>query len=151
MEDYLRSSAIARFSPIMQAVERHAASGRPLIGICNGFQVLVEACFCTELLLHTQRPFICSDVHVRVEQTIQFDTVLTHNADGWADAACLLPMAKGGILLPTTTLKRLENQRAGLFVIARPEGLVDEAQLNGNKHRWHLQQNEQHLRINASS
>src|SRR6187399_3612176 len=41
--DYLRTGAIARFSPIMQAVERHAAAGGPLLGICNGFQILCEA------------------------------------------------------------------------------------------------------------
>ena len=123
--DYLRSGAIARFSPIMQAVERHAASGRPLIGICNGFQVLVEAGLLPGALLHnTQRQFICSDVHVRVEQT---QSVLTHNAA--VGQVLRLPIAhgEGRYFAPDDTLKRLENQGQILLRYCSAQGLVDEA------------------------
>jgi phosphoribosylformylglycinamidine synthase len=75
--DYLRTGAIARFSPVMEAVLRHADAGKPLIGICNGFQVLCEA----GLLPGALRPneslsFVCRDVPLRVERS---DTpFLTH-------------------------------------------------------------------------
>ena len=67
--DYLRPGAIARFSPIMAAVEEFAASGGPVLGICNGFQVLCEA----GLLPGALRPneslsFVCQDVPLRVER-----------------------------------------------------------------------------------
>ena len=68
--DYLRSGAIARFSPIMQAVAKHAASGRPLIGICNGFQILVEAGLLPGALLRNRDlSFICKTVSLRLETT----------------------------------------------------------------------------------
>jgi phosphoribosylformylglycinamidine synthase subunit PurQ / glutaminase len=67
--DYLRSGAIARFSPVMQAVAAFAAEGGPVLGICNGFQILCEA----GLLPGALRPnaslsFVCRDVSVRVER-----------------------------------------------------------------------------------
>ncbi len=66
--DYLRCGAIARFSPVMQAVKRFAAEGGPVLGICNGFQVLVEAGLLPGALLRNRSlKFICRDVHLRVE------------------------------------------------------------------------------------
>ena len=68
--DYLRTGAIARFSPIMSAVTEFAARGGPLLGICNGFQVLCEAKLLPGALLRNQDlKFHCEHVHVRVEQT----------------------------------------------------------------------------------
>jgi phosphoribosylformylglycinamidine synthase len=77
--DYLRCGAIAQFAPAMDAVRRFAAEGGPVLGICNGFQILCEA----GLLPGALRPnrsleFICSDVRVRVERA---DTVLTSRCD----------------------------------------------------------------------
>ena len=68
--DYLRCGAIARFAPVMSAVARFAAAGRPVLGICNGFQILCEA----RLLPGVLRPnrgqqFLCRDVTVTVEST----------------------------------------------------------------------------------
>ncbi len=66
--DYLRPGAIARFSPIMQAVAKHAAAGRPLLGVCNGFQILCEAQLLPGALVrngHLQ--FVSKMVTVRVE------------------------------------------------------------------------------------
>ena len=73
--DYLRCGAIARFAPALEAVRRFAADGGPVLGICNGFQILCEA----GLLPGALRPnrlleFICRDVRVRVERS---DTLLT--------------------------------------------------------------------------
>ena len=68
--DYLRTGAIARFSPVMEAVARHAEAGRPVIGICNGFQVLCEAGLLPGALLRNDSlQFRCEDVHLRVENT----------------------------------------------------------------------------------
>ena len=68
--DYLRAGAIARFSPIMAEVEKFARAGGPVIGICNGFQILVEARLLPGALLRNPTlRFICQSVYLRVEQT----------------------------------------------------------------------------------
>src|ERR1700686_1610903 len=66
--DYLRTGAIARFSPVMRAVERFARSGGLVLGICNGFQILCEARLLPGALMRNRGlPFICRHVHIRVE------------------------------------------------------------------------------------
>ena len=66
--DYLRCGAIARFSPVMQAVVRHAEAGKPVIGICNGFQILIEAGLLPGgLIRNTGLKFVCRYVNLRVE------------------------------------------------------------------------------------
>ncbi|MGI9647744.1 MAG: phosphoribosylformylglycinamidine synthase subunit PurQ [Acidimicrobiia bacterium] len=73
--DYLRTGAIARFSPIMAAVEKLAAEGRPVLGICNGFQILCEAGLLPgALIANRDLKFICRPVQLRVEST---DSILT--------------------------------------------------------------------------
>ncbi len=76
--DYLRTGAIARFSPVMAAVEKLAAEGRPVLGICNGFQVLCEAGLLPgALIANRDLRFICRPVQLRVEST---DSILTRAA-----------------------------------------------------------------------
>lgn len=76
--DYLRTGAIARFSPIMDEVARFAEGGAPVLGICNGFQILCEAGLLPGVLLQNARlRFICRPVHLRVTST---DSVLTRAA-----------------------------------------------------------------------
>lgn len=66
--DYLRTGAIARFSPVMSAVIRHAEAGRPVFGICNGFQILCEAGLLPGALMrNASLQFRCQDVHLRTE------------------------------------------------------------------------------------
>ncbi len=66
--DYLRPGAIARFSPVMEAVVKHAQAGRPVIGICNGFQILCEAGLLPGALLRNEHlQYRCQWVHLRVE------------------------------------------------------------------------------------
>lgn len=68
--DALRSGAIARFSPVMTEVDRLAGEGRPVLGICNGFQVLCEAGLLPGVLIaNRDLRFICRQIHVRVEST----------------------------------------------------------------------------------
>jgi phosphoribosylformylglycinamidine synthase subunit PurQ / glutaminase len=68
--DYLRCGAIARFSPVMQAVKKFAADGGLVLGICNGFQILVEAGLLPGALLRNQElKFICREVELRTETT----------------------------------------------------------------------------------
>ncbi len=82
--DYLRSGAIAKFSPIMSAILDFAKSGKPVLGVCNGFQILVEAGLLPGALLRNQNlRFVCKDVYLRAENSqtmfsgkIPFDTLL---------------------------------------------------------------------------
>jgi phosphoribosylformylglycinamidine synthase len=68
--DYLRSGAIARFSPVMDAVQRFAADGGKVLGICNGFQILCEAGMLPGALMRNERlTFVSRPVHLKVEQT----------------------------------------------------------------------------------
>ena len=121
--DYLRAGAIARFSPIMQPVERFARAGGLVLGICNGFQVLLEA----GLLPGAMRPnaglaFVCDWVHVRVERT---DSPFT--------AACRpgqvlrLPIAhgEGNYFCTPNELERLEAQRQVVLRYCDPTGALD--------------------------
>ena len=76
--DYLRTGAIARFSPVMTEVQRMADEGAPVLGICNGFQILTEAGLLPGVLLaNRDLRFICRPVHLRVEST---DSILTRAA-----------------------------------------------------------------------
>lgn len=77
--DYLRVGAVARFSPVMAEVKRMAEEGRPVVGICNGFQILCEAGLLPgALIANRDLAFICREVEVEVTDT---DTVLTRNAE----------------------------------------------------------------------
>ena len=111
--DYLRTGAIARFSPIMQAVERHAAEGRPVLGICNGFQILCEARLLPGALLRNAGlTFVSKPVDVTVEQT---DTAFT--CDYEPGARLRLPVAhgEGRYVASPDTLRMLEAE--GLVVL----------------------------------
>lgn len=106
--DYLRSGAIARFSPIMQAVQRHAADGGPVLGICNGFQILCEAHLLPGALMRNAGlTFVSKPVDVVVERT---ETVFT---SAYAAGSRLrLPVAHGdGRFVATEdTLRMLEAE-----------------------------------------
>src|ERR1700737_826322 len=68
--DYLRTGAIARFSPVMKAVEKFAQSGGMVCGICNGFQILLEAGLLPGAVMRNSGlRYICRHVHIRIEQT----------------------------------------------------------------------------------
>ncbi|MBA3659036.1 MAG: phosphoribosylformylglycinamidine synthase subunit PurQ, partial [Gemmatimonadales bacterium] len=106
--DYLRSGAIARFSPIMQAVQRHAADGGAVLGICNGFQILCEAHLLPGALMRNAGlTFIAKPVDVRVERR---DTPFT---GGYAAGSSIrLPVAhgEGRYVAEPDTLRMLEAE-----------------------------------------
>ena len=101
--DYLRTGAIARFSPVMQAVSAFAAQGGPVLGICNGFQILCEAGLLEGALIRNKQvQFRCEHVHVRVEQV---DTPFTQASTAARSSACRSRTARGSIS-PNPTCSR---------------------------------------------
>jgi phosphoribosylformylglycinamidine synthase len=118
--DYLRTGAIARFSPIMQEVKRFAAGGGPVLGICNGFQVLLEAGLLPGAMLRNQSVrFQCEQVVVKVEQT---DTPFT--AACAAGQLLRIPIAhgEGNYYAEPDVVAALERNRQVVFRYATPEG-----------------------------
>jgi len=120
--DYLRTGAIARFSPIMAEVQRFAAAGGPVLGICNGFQVLLEAGLLPGAMLRNNvLQFRCQDVWLKVEQ---IDTPFT--------AACTpgdllrIPIAhgEGNYYAEPDVIARLEKNRQVIFRYASADGDV---------------------------
>lgn len=80
--DYLRTGAVARFSPVMDAVAEFAAAGKPVLGICNGFQILCEAGLLSGALRRNYGShFVCRDVHLRVENNANVFLQLTNVGD----------------------------------------------------------------------
>lgn len=118
--DYLRTGAIASLSPVMKSVERFARSGGLVLGICNGFQILLEAGLLPGAMLRNRGlRFLCRQVHVRVEST---DTPFTCAA---APGQVLkLPIAhmEGNYFGDATTLADLERDDQIIFRYTRPDG-----------------------------
>jgi phosphoribosylformylglycinamidine synthase len=129
--DYLRTGAIARFSPVMDAVKTFAADGGPVLGICNGFQILLEAGLLPGAMLRNRSvKFQCEHVFIRVEQT---DTPFT--------AACELgqvlriPIAhgEGNYYAEPDVVDRLEKNRQVIFRYTTAAGVMTaEANPNGS-------------------
>ncbi len=130
--DYLRSGAIARFSPVMQAVQAHAAAGGPLIGVCNGFQILCEAHLLPGALMrNAQLAFVSKPVDCIVERT---DTPFTWTFE--KGTAVRIPVAhgEGRYVAEPETLARLEGE--GLVVLRYAEdGPGIEGNPNGSMNR----------------
>lgn len=131
--DYLRSGAIARFSPIMDSVIQHANKGGYVMGICNGFQILTEAKLLPGALLHnTSRKFICKNVYLKAETQ---SSILTQNLS--SEKAYKVPIAhgEGNFFASPDEIKRLEDQQQILFRYCNEKGEVDDASNpNGSVH-----------------
>jgi phosphoribosylformylglycinamidine synthase I len=129
--DYLRTGAIAQFSPVMTAVKAFVEAGGPLLGICNGFQVLCETRLLPGALLRNRDlKFHCELVHVRVEQT---DTPFTGRAA--AGQVLKLPIAhgEGNYFADAATLDALESDRRVIFRYCDDNGReADAANPNGS-------------------
>jgi phosphoribosylformylglycinamidine synthase len=123
--DYLRTGAIAKFSPVMRAVERFARSGGPVLGICNGFQILCEAGLLPGALMrNTGLRFICRHVHIRVESTA---TPFTSAAQAGQVLRIPIAHADGNYFCDAATLAELERNDQIVFRYCAPDGRLDPA------------------------
>lgn len=123
--DYLRPGAIARFSPVMTAVAEFAAGGGPVVGICNGFQVLTEAGLLPGALQkNAGLKFVCAPARLRVEST---DSVLTRAAEKGAILEVPINHFEGNYTCDPETLARLRDEdRVVLRYVVNPNGSVDD-------------------------
>jgi phosphoribosylformylglycinamidine synthase len=129
--DYLRTGAIARFSPIMAAVTRFAAAGGPVLGICNGFQILLECGLLPGAMLRNRDlKFHCEFVHLRVERA---DTPFTSLATPGRVLKLPIAHGEGNYFAPPETIAALEDQGRVIFRYATAAGdVTDEANPNGS-------------------
>ena len=123
--DYLRPGAIARFSPVMGAVAEFAAAGGPVVGICNGFQVLTEAGLLPGALQkNAGLKFLCAPAQLRVETT---DSVLTRAATEGAVLDVPINHFEGNYTCDDETLARLRDEdRVVLRYVDNPNGSIDD-------------------------
>lgn len=128
--DYLRSGAIARFSPIMQSVTEHANKGGFVFGVCNGFQILCESGLLPGALLHnTTRKFICKNVFIKAVNT---DTALTNSVP--ENKALKIPIAhgEGKYFIETDSLKKMNENGQILFRYCdESSNITEESNPNG--------------------
>jgi len=129
--DYLRSGAIARFSPIMQEVAAHAAKGGYVIGICNGFQILCEAGLLPgALLANASTRYVCKNIFIKPQTT---NSLITQ---GLAERAYKIPIAhgEGNYYCSEEQLQQLQDQDQILFAYCDQEGrITEEANPNGSR------------------
>jgi phosphoribosylformylglycinamidine synthase len=123
--DYLRTGAIARFSPVMRAVAKFAQSGGLVLGICNGFQILCEAGLLPGALMrNTGLRFICRHVHIRVETTA---TPFTSAAQAGQVLRIPIAHADGNYACDDATLAELKRNNQIVFRYCAPDGSLDPA------------------------
>ncbi len=129
--DYLRTGALARFSPIMRAVTEFAAKDGPVLGICNGFQILQEAGLLPGAMLRNKTvKFLSQPVHVRVERD---DTIATGGLPVGTVLTMPIAHGEGNFYLPEAELDRLEGEGRVVFRYVTKDGRVtDEANVNGS-------------------
>ena len=131
--DYLRPGAIARFSPVMDAVRKFADSGKPVIGICNGFQVLCESGLLPGILMQNNHlQYRCQWTNLKTENK---NTIFTINCP--ADKTLKIPVShyEGNYYADNNTLEKLEADGRVVFRYATPDGeITDSASPNGAAH-----------------
>ena len=129
--DYLRTGAIARFSPIMAEVQRFAEGGGPVLGICNGFQVLLEAGLLPGSMLRNRSvKFQCEHVLIKVEQT---DTPFTSACRPGQVLRIPIAHGEGNYYAEPDVVARLERNRQVVFRYTNVEGIrTDESNPNGS-------------------
>ncbi|MBM6545208.1 phosphoribosylformylglycinamidine synthase subunit PurQ [Janibacter sp. YIM B02568] len=106
--DYLRAGAISRFAPVMDEVVRGAAAGMPVLGICNGFQILCESHLLPGAMIQNDhRKFVCRDQGLRVENA---STAWTHQFEEGQEITIVLKNQDGQFVADAATLDRLEGE-----------------------------------------
>jgi phosphoribosylformylglycinamidine synthase len=123
--DYLRTGAIARFSPVMEAVSDHAAGGGPVVGICNGFQVLTEAGLLPGALQkNAGLTFVCDTVELEVVST---RSVLTQLVESGTRLRVPINHFEGNYVCDAETLRALrEEDRIVVRYVQNPNGSIDD-------------------------
>jgi phosphoribosylformylglycinamidine synthase subunit PurQ / glutaminase len=122
--DYLRTGAIARFAPVMEAVRDHADRGGPVLGICNGFQILCEAGLLPGALVRNRSlSFICRRVHVRVETTA---TPFTGGLEPGDVLEVPIKHGEGQFVAAPDDLRRIEDRGQVVLRYCSPEGIAGE-------------------------
>src|SRR5712691_12851465 len=120
--DYLRCGAMAAHSPIMRDMVAKARAGTPVLGICNGFQVLTEAGLLPGVLMrNASLKFICRDVHLRVERN---DTLFTRDYAEGEVVTFAIAHKDGSYFADETTLERLEGEGRIAFRYSDAEGEI---------------------------
>lgn len=129
--DYLRSGAIARFSPVMQEVTQFAMSGKPILGICNGFQILLEAGLLPGAMLHNQQlRYVCKQVYLRCETN---ETLFTNNLHQGQVLQVPVAHGEGNYFTDDDRLKKLQDNDQIVFRYCNEEGEIDEeSNFNGS-------------------
>jgi len=123
--DYLRTGAMARFSPIMREVRAFADRGGPVLGICNGFQILLEAGMLPGAMLrNTGLKYRCEHVHVRVEQT---DTPFTGAASPGQVLRIPIGHGEGNYFAPPDVLQSMAANRQVVLRYTTADGRIDDA------------------------
>lgn len=118
--DYLRTGAVARFSPIMESVKTFAAKGGLVLGICNGFQILLEAGLLPGAMLRNRGlSFICQDVYVRVENAA---TPFTNACESGQVLKIPIAHAEGNYYTDPVTLSALKANAQVVFRYSTSEG-----------------------------
>ena len=129
--DYLRSGAIARFSPIMKAVQDYVKSGNPVLGICNGFQILLEANLLPGAMLHNEKlRFVCKNVHIRTENN---SSVFTKGLDPGSVLNVPVSHGEGNYFIESDGLKQLQDNDQIAFRYCNEQGeITPESNFNGS-------------------
>lgn len=118
--DYLRTGAIARFSPVMKSVDKFARSGGLVLGICNGFQILLEAGLLPGAMMRNKGlRYLCRPVHIRVETT---DNPFTCAAEKGQVLKIPIAHNEGNYFCEPATLDELERNHQVIFRYVTPEG-----------------------------
>jgi phosphoribosylformylglycinamidine synthase I len=123
--DYLRCGAIARFAPVMEELARFAERGGPVLGICNGFQILCESGLLQGAMIRNRSlRFICRDVWLRVETS---QTPITADLTPGETVQVPIKHGEGQWVATPEQLERVEGEGLVVFRYASEDGLVDDA------------------------
>lgn len=130
--DYLRAGALARFSPVMTEVKKFAHSGRFVLGICNGFQILCEAGLLPGALIRNRNlHFICKHVYVRVATA---DTPFTSELAAGAVLSLPIAHAEGNYICDDVTFAELQRDNRIIFNYCDKDGnITDASNPNGSR------------------
>ena len=131
--DYLRTGAIAKFSPVMESVRKFAAGGGIVLGICNGFQILCESGLLPGALMRNiGLKYVCKPVHVRVENT---DTLFTNACRPGEVLTIPIGHMEGNYFCDGNTLTELQKNNRIVFRYSTPDGgITPESNPNGSLH-----------------